>query len=110
MLQTFCQRLRTVRPRLMAKARLQTDRVTAQPVLLYPEGALLLNETGAAIIQLCDGKHSFPEILALLAAAYTTSVEALEQEVSAYLFALHQQSLIELLDAPGEQEQVAFHV
>ena len=35
-----------------------------QHVLLYPEGAVLLNDTGAAILELCDGQRSVAEIAA----------------------------------------------
>src|SRR5690242_14185302 len=58
------------RPALAAKARIQLDRVTQKPVLLYPEGVVVLNETGAAILQLCDGQRNFAEIIAELARTY----------------------------------------
>ena len=32
-----------IRPKLSSRARLQTDKVTGKPVLLYPEGVLMLN-------------------------------------------------------------------
>ena len=34
--------------------------VRQQRVLLYPEGVVLLNDTGAAILDLCDGRRSSP--------------------------------------------------
>src|SRR3954452_6125009 len=37
-------------PRLAAKVRVQTDRVCCGTVLLYPEGVLVLNSTGAAVV------------------------------------------------------------
>ncbi|OGT74314.1 MAG: pyrroloquinoline quinone biosynthesis protein PqqD [Gammaproteobacteria bacterium RIFCSPLOWO2_12_47_11] len=43
-------------------------------ILLYPEGLVKLNETGAAILQLCDGKHTTEEIIAELNEKYTTDV------------------------------------
>ena len=42
-------------PGLWKLARLQFDDVRQQPVLLYPEGVVLLNATGASILELCDG-------------------------------------------------------
>lgn len=98
----FFQRLQAARPRLAAKARLQTDKVSGEPVLLYPEGVVLLNATAVAIIQLCDGTRLFPEIVAKLAEEYNAPVSELEEDVSDYLFKLHQQSLVELEKA---QEQ-----
>ena len=34
------------------------DPVRQRPVLLYPEGAVLLNDTGAAILELVDGQRT----------------------------------------------------
>jgi pyrroloquinoline quinone biosynthesis protein D len=57
-------------PALWRLARLQFDEVRQQHVLLYPEGSLLLNETGAAILGLCDGQRSVADIAAVLGAQY----------------------------------------
>src|SRR5579884_3222269 len=85
------------RPKLAARARMQTDKVTGQPVLLYPEGVVALNETGAAIIALCDGERTLKEIVAELAARYHAAPEQLHSEVRAYLLGLHRHSLLALL-------------
>lgn len=98
MSQAFIQRLQTARPRLAAKARVQTDKVSGEPVLLYPEGVVLLNATAVAIISLCDGAHSFSAILARLAEDYNVPASELEADVSDYLFKLHQQNLVELAE------------
>ena len=58
------------RPRLWRLARLSFDPVRDQPVLLYPEGAMLLNGTGAAILELCDGQRTLAEIAGELGARY----------------------------------------
>lgn len=44
------------RPQLARKARLRTDRLTGETLLLYPEHGLVLNESAAAILRLCDGR------------------------------------------------------
>ena len=44
------------RPQLARKARLRTDRVTGETLLLYPEHGLVLNASAAAIMRLCDGR------------------------------------------------------
>lgn len=44
------------RPRLARKARLHTDRITGEILLLYPEHGLVLNPSAAAIVRLCDGR------------------------------------------------------
>ncbi|MGO8764095.1 MAG: pyrroloquinoline quinone biosynthesis peptide chaperone PqqD [Limisphaerales bacterium] len=84
------------RPKISARARLQTDPITGKPVLLYPEGALLLNPTGHAIILLCNGRMTFPEIVAGLAARYQISAPQIESEVANYLNRLRGLNLLEL--------------
>ena len=90
-----------VRPRLAAKARIQTDRVSGEPVLLYPEGALLLNPTGAAILGLCDGRRTFAELVDELAARYNAPPGQLSGDVGAYLIRLRDHGLLELQPAEG---------
>jgi pyrroloquinoline quinone biosynthesis protein D len=43
-------------PVLVRHARYRWDRLRRQHQLVYPEGVLMLNETGAAIVRLCDGR------------------------------------------------------
>lgn len=45
----------SARPRLASSLRLIYDEVRGQHVLLGPESVLVLNPTGAAVLQLCDG-------------------------------------------------------
>lgn len=97
--QSFLARLKQARPKLAAKARLQTDKVTGEPVLLYPEGVVLLNGPSSSITQLCDGTNSFAQILSALAELYHTTPDVLEGDVSDFLFQLHQQALLELVGA-----------
>jgi pyrroloquinoline quinone biosynthesis protein D len=57
---------RTIRrPVLVPHARYRWDKVRGQHQLVFPEGILVLNESGAAIVRLCDGR-SMPELLAAL--------------------------------------------
>ena len=60
----------TSRPALWRLARLDYDPVRGRRVLLYPEGAVLLNETAAAILELCDGRRTVREIATTLGARY----------------------------------------
>ena len=53
----------TSRPRLAPHVRLAFDPARRQHVLLTPETVTLLNDTGAAILELCDGKRTVAEIL-----------------------------------------------
>ena len=58
------------RPRLVDGARLQYDDVREEHLLLVPEGAVRLNETAAAVLELCDGERSLEEIAAALSERY----------------------------------------
>ena len=54
------------RPRLALGVRLRRDVVRDRDVLLYPEGAVALNHTAAAVLELCDGKRSLEDIVTVL--------------------------------------------
>jgi pyrroloquinoline quinone biosynthesis protein D len=45
-------------PRLAAKARLKFDKVREKNLLLLPEKVVVLNETAASILTLCDGRQT----------------------------------------------------
>jgi pyrroloquinoline quinone biosynthesis protein D len=80
------------RPRLSARARLQYDPVRDKQVLLLPEGLLVLNETAAAIVALCDGRRSVADIAADLGTQYQRPVD---QEVLSLLNRLMGKQLVE---------------
>ncbi len=63
-------------PVLWRLARLDYDAVRGRPVLLYPEGAVLLNDTGKAILELVDGRRTIGEIAAILGDRYAADVSA----------------------------------
>jgi len=79
-------------PRLWRLARLEFDAVRQRPVLLYPEGAVLLNDTGAAVLELVDGKRTVGEIARVLGERYQTDVTA---DVTEYLSGLAERELIQ---------------
>jgi pyrroloquinoline quinone biosynthesis protein D len=78
-------------PTLWKLARLDYDSVRQRPVLLYPEGAVLLNDTGKAILELVDGRRSVGEIAAILSERYRSDVTA---DVAEYLSHLAERELI----------------
>src|SRR5580693_9189532 len=87
------------RPKLSSRARLQTDKVTGNPILLYPEGVLVLNPTGRAIVGLCTGEETLQEIIAKLAAQYQVPAADVSADVIGYLNRLRS---LNLLESSGE--------
>jgi coenzyme PQQ biosynthesis protein PqqD len=79
-------------PRIWRLARLDYDPARQRPVLLYPEGAVLLNDTGREILELVDGTRTVSEIAGLLGARYQTDVTA---DVTDYLSHLAERELIQ---------------
>ena len=60
----------TSRPRLAPHVRLTFDPARQRHVLLTPETVTLLNDTGAAILELCDGERTVGEIVTELRDRY----------------------------------------
>jgi len=58
------------RPRLATGVRLHRDKVREQDVLLFPEGALVLNETALEVLELCDGERTLDDIAGVLSERY----------------------------------------
>jgi coenzyme PQQ biosynthesis protein PqqD len=79
------------RPVLWKLARMNFDPVRQRPVLLYPEGAILLNSSAGEIVSLCDGRRTVADIAATLAAKYDADVTS---------------DVIECLDRLAERELV----
>jgi pyrroloquinoline quinone biosynthesis protein D len=79
-------------PRLWRLARLDYDPVRRRPILLYPEGAVLLNDTGAAVLELVDGKRTVTEIARVLGERYQADVTG---DVTEYLSGLAERELIQ---------------
>lgn len=78
-------------PVLWRLARLDFDPVRQQRVLLYPEGVVLLNDTGGAILDLCDGDRSVADIATILHERYHCDVTA---DVIDYLSKLVEKELV----------------
>lgn len=84
----------TDRPQLLPRARLQIDKVTGRPMLLYPEGVLFLNPTGHAIVTLCTKEYTFDKIITTLSDQFNVSPDVLTAEVTTYLNQLRAKNLI----------------
>ncbi|HZC14537.1 MAG TPA: pyrroloquinoline quinone biosynthesis peptide chaperone PqqD [Thermoleophilaceae bacterium] len=80
------------RPRLVTGARLQYDDVREEHVLLVPEGAVRLNSTAAAVLELCDGERSLDEIVGTLSTRYDGA--DLREDVQGLVDGLTQRGLV----------------
>jgi pyrroloquinoline quinone biosynthesis protein D len=63
------------RPHLAPHVRLTFDSARERHVLLAPETVSVLNDTGATILGLCDGKRTVAEIVAELHRRYDRVVD-----------------------------------
>jgi pyrroloquinoline quinone biosynthesis protein D len=79
-------------PRLRRGVRLSYDRTRQTHVLLYPEGVLVPNKTAAAVLALCDGQTTVPDIAAALGEHYT---DVREQDVHDVLARLADRRMVE---------------
>ena len=82
------------RPELAPGVRLQSDRLTGEPMLLSPEQVVILNATAHSIVLKCDGSTSIQQLLDSLATEYEASLDVLQGEVLAYLSELHEKKLV----------------
>ena len=79
------------RLRLSKGVRYRWDAIRGQHQLLYPEGLLVLNKTGAAIVKRCDGR-SLEELKRELAELYSDS--EIEEDIAEFINRLAQKGLI----------------
>ncbi len=85
------------RPRLARHVRLRFDPARGRHVLLTPEAVTILNGTGAAVLELCDGQRTVAGIVAELRGRYA-SVD--DDEVRCFVDRLVARRCLEIGD-PG---------
>jgi coenzyme PQQ biosynthesis protein PqqD len=84
------------RPRLSPKARLRWDEVEKRFMLVFPEAALMLNETAPEILKLCDGEHTIEGIVDDLAGRFVgIDREAIKEDVTGFLTRMKARGLLE---------------
>jgi pyrroloquinoline quinone biosynthesis protein D len=83
------------RPRLARHVRLTFSPTRQQHVLQHPETVVVLNGSGAAIVELCDGRRTVSDIVAELGARYQT---VRDEEVRQFLTRLVARRCVELSD------------
>jgi coenzyme PQQ biosynthesis protein PqqD len=84
------------RPRLSPKARLRWDEVEKRFMLVFPEAALMLNETAPEILKLCDGEHTIEGIVDALTQRFSVADrKAIEEDVVSFLTRIRARGLLE---------------
>lgn len=84
------------RPQLASKARLRWDNVEKRHMLVFPEAALMLNESATAILKLCDGERLIEQIVDALVEQFTGADRSvITNEVTALLTRLQTRGLLE---------------
>jgi len=74
----------------------QTPGREEEPMLLFPEGAIKVEGTGLAILALCDGQRTFPEILEELQRQYFgADPERIRDDASKFLEELHEKRIVD---------------
>lgn len=86
------------RPRLARHVHLSYSQARKRPVLLMPETVVVLNDTGKAILELCDGIRTVDEIVAELGKRFR-AVPA--EEVQQFLTRLAARRCVELVQVHG---------
>lgn len=71
---------------------MQWDELRQKYFLLMPEGALILNSTAAAVLELCDGKRSVKAIATELSTCYRG--ENVENDVRNLLLRISDRGLL----------------
>lgn len=82
------------RPVLARGVRLRDDPITGEPILLYPEGVLELDETTHDIVRRCSGNATLESIVSALAEEYEIDAETLQSDVCECLEQLRERMLI----------------
>ena len=81
-------------PRLAAGVRLGTDPLTGAGLLLFPEGVLRLNRTGAAILELCSGQSALVGDRGGTGQSSVPNAAAVLEDMSAFVVDLHERGLL----------------
>ena len=82
------------RPMLARGVRLRNDPLTEEPLLLFPEGVLPLDEITHDILCRCSGEATLAAIIQSLAEEYETDQDTIRLDVCECLVQLRQRMLI----------------
>jgi pyrroloquinoline quinone biosynthesis protein D len=89
------------RPALVRHVRMRYDPKRERHVLLAPESVIVLNPTGADILELCDGRRTVTDIVGELARRYDRVVD---DEVQTFLSQLARRHLVDIREDAIREE------
>jgi pyrroloquinoline quinone biosynthesis protein D len=81
-------------PKLARGVRLRLDPITNEPILLFPEGVLPLDDVTYDILRHCTGEASLGSIIESLSEEYEADRDLLRSDVRECLLQLRQQMLV----------------
>lgn len=82
-------------PKLASKARLRWDKIEQKHLLLYPERGLVLNKSGAAILAMCDGKHTVEMMAASFRGSHDADQAEILEQIKQFLDEMRKKGLLE---------------
>ena len=82
------------RPHLARGVRLRNDPISGEPILLFPEGVLPLDDSTHDILSRCTGKTTLESIIIALAEEYVVDAQTMRSDVCECLTQLQQQMLV----------------
>ena len=82
------------RPHLARGVRLRNDPISGEPILLFPEGVLPLDDSTHDILSRCTGESTLESIILALAKEYDVELETMRMDVCECLTQLRQQMLV----------------
>ena len=82
------------RPRLKPHCRVTWDEHREKHLLLYPEGALVLNPTGHSILEALDGERDLGQVVETLASEYDEDPDIIRSDVEAFLAGVNERGLL----------------
>jgi pyrroloquinoline quinone biosynthesis protein D len=82
------------RPYLASHVRLKIDPITGDPILLFPEGMLMLNSTAHEVVRRCDGRTSIEQMAEQLAEEFDAAKETLLPDLLQTIEELSQRNLL----------------
>jgi coenzyme PQQ biosynthesis protein PqqD len=83
------------KPRLPRGVKLRHDEVRGRWTLLAPERIFEVDDTAAAVLELCDGERDLAAIVAELASRYNAPPAVIEKDVVAMLGDLQAKRVLE---------------